>query len=281
MNLRLLLSLLALAGLSACTPAGGGGGDTDTDGDGLLDDDDPDPDNPDTDGDGLTDGQEVNDLGTDPENPDTDGDGYGDGSEVDAGTDPADEDSVIYEGGWPYNPNSDDIDDPGTSGTVDQDDILGRIIGIDQFGDEVDLYDFAGQGKPIILDVFAEWCPPCMNVGSWLSGGGDPYGLEAEFGAVREAINNGDIYWLSIMEQDNQGGPANLAAVQRWDSSYPNEHVPVIANPVMSGYMAHLMQNGFPNFHALNENMEIVYMNDRNTQSLDFQALSVALSLVE
>ena len=52
-------------------------------------------------------------LGTDMESFDTDGDGYGDGDEVQEGSDPTDPDSLIYTGGWPYNPDKASITDPG------------------------------------------------------------------------------------------------------------------------------------------------------------------------
>ena len=55
----------------------------------------------DSDEDGLTDGEEVNEHSSNPTEADTDGDGYLDGWEVAEGSDPADDDSVIYEGGWP------------------------------------------------------------------------------------------------------------------------------------------------------------------------------------
>ena len=162
---------------------------------------------------------------------------------------------------------------------MNQGDVVGRLIGVDQHGDTVDLYDFAYQGRPIVLDVFAEWCPPCQTVAQWLGGGNDAYGLEPYDGSLRAAVNSGDVYWISVMEQDNSGQNANLAAVQRWHSAFPNDAVPVIANPANNGMMAHLAQAGFPNFPALDEAMTIVYMNDRQTQSLDFAALDAVMSL--
>lgn len=67
---------------------------TDRDGDGLTAADEiaygSDPDNPDSDSDGLTDGEEVQLVGTDPVLFDTDGDGLSDGLEVAIGSDPLD-----------------------------------------------------------------------------------------------------------------------------------------------------------------------------------------------
>ena len=76
----------------------GNGVELDTDGDGLIDEEElqigTDPADPDSDEDGLTDGREVNEVGTDPLAPDTDGDGYDDAIELDAGSDPNDPASV-------------------------------------------------------------------------------------------------------------------------------------------------------------------------------------------
>lgn len=67
---------------------------TDRDGDGLTAAEEiaygSDPDNPDSDGDGLTDGEEVQLVGTDPVRFDTDGDGLSDGLEIATGSDPLD-----------------------------------------------------------------------------------------------------------------------------------------------------------------------------------------------
>ena len=119
----------------------------DTDGDGLDDQEeqalDTDPLLADTDGDYLDDGDEHT-RGTDPLIMDTDADGYIDGDEVHAGTDPLDITDVIYIGGWPYNRDKDALGDPQLEGiSPETGSQFARLRRIDQFGDEVDLYDFA------------------------------------------------------------------------------------------------------------------------------------------
>jgi len=272
----LSFSLLVLA---ACGPEP----DPDTDGDGLLDTEEADlgtdPENPDTDGDGLSDGEEHQDIGSDPLVEDTDGDGYADGDEVAHDSSPTDEDDGIYEGFWPYNPDKDALEDPGLDGQIDAGDRVGRLVGVDQFGEEVDLYDFANQDRPVILDVSAAWCPPCKNTASWLAGGSDPFGLEAEFAHVREAVDSGEIYWVTVLEQNSAGGAPTHETCEDWDEDYPHESIPVLADPVVDQLMQHLGQGGYPNFHALNDELVIEYLNDRNSQFLDYQALHVAAEL--
>ena len=168
---------------------------SDTDGDGLSDfeevNGDTDPLVADSDGDGLSDGEEVNDYGSDPNEIDSDGDGYEDSWEVTEGSDPADADSAIYAGGWPYNPDKDgpDISDVDT----DVDEIFAQLSLIDQFGDMVDLHDFTGQGKHIVIDISAVWCGPCNGISEWISGEGDSYG----FGSY--CYRDGCIHWTSFI----------------------------------------------------------------------------------
>lgn len=277
MSIRLALSLLLVA-LVACTPE-----PLDSDGDGLADEDEAkvgtDPDNADTDGDGLSDGDEVWVHETNPLNEDSDGDGYSDSLELDNGYDPMDDDSAFYAGGWPWNPDKDDIDGPDVDDTVDEGDIVANMRGIDQFGDEVQLYDLLGAGVPIIVDVSAQWCPPCKATSLWLAGGPDNVGLTAQFPEFLEAVENGDIIWVTFMDQNNQGGQPTGDTAEEWDSDYPNERVPVLASIEMNQAIDHFDQGGFPNLHCVGPDGVIEYMNERNSQYLDFEALACAEEL--
>jgi len=178
----------------------------------------------DADEDGLSECDEEA-LGTDDGMADSDEDGYPDGDEVVAGTDPADEDDVIYQGGWPFNADKDSIDDPGFGSPAAEGTGLPRYVAMDQFGDEVDLFDFMGHGKPIIIDVSAEWCGPCHQMADWLDGQSE---LFAEYNNVREGVASGDIYWITLVVQDQNGQPADKATIDRWFERHPTERVPVL-----------------------------------------------------
>ena len=97
----------------------------------------------DSDGDGLTDVEEA-EYGTDPLSADSDGDGSLDPHEIAENTDPMDADSVIYQGGWPYNPNKGFLNDPRWESPPHEFVQVPDFVGVDAFGDEVHLYDFAG-----------------------------------------------------------------------------------------------------------------------------------------
>ena len=122
----------------------------------------------DQDGDGLTDAQEL-EIGTDPRSKDSDGDGYWDGDEVTGGSDPVDRNSRIYEGNWPYNPRKSQMTDPGWEGTPAVGTALPRFRALDQYGEEVDLYDFALQGRRIALEVGTRHCSPCKGLAEFYS----------------------------------------------------------------------------------------------------------------
>lgn len=218
----------------------------DTDGDGLDDGDEvelgTDPLDPDTDGDGLDDGSEVTEQ-TDPLDPDTDGDGYLDFDELAEGADPTDAQSVIYRGGWPYHRGKTDLGDPGTADRLAPGAQVGRFVGIDQYGDQVDLYDWAGSDQPIVLDVSATWCPPCNDLADWLSNGDEA--MSEEWPGVRRAVRSGAIRWVTLMYQDGSRNPATRATCEAWDDAYPHERIPVIADPDAE-MTRHLNATGLP-----------------------------------
>lgn len=272
----LLVPLLALA-LTGCPDDGGDDTsdtdvtDTDTSDTDAEDTDDPDTDVEDTDapdadddGDGLDNAEEAA-LGTDPNDVDSDDDGYEDGWEVAEGTDPTSADSRIYQGNWPYNPDKDDIP-AGAFGVAAQ--VGGsspRFVAIDQHGDAFELFDFAGQGKPVFLDVSAEWCGPCNEFSSFLSGRDDNFfGGSDAWKLFRSKLNAGDYYLITLMYQDSRSSPSTLTTLQRWDGNYPNERIPVTTDPryQMSARDGVIRPAGVPSGSLLDEDMKWLVVDD-------------------
>jgi hypothetical protein len=277
---KLTVLTAAFAFLLACEEAGDdaadttGPGDTDgdtqpeespdSDGDGLTDaeeaDAGTDPEVEDTDGDRLMDGDEPAN-GTDPTAYDTDGDGYADGDEVTEGTDPTDADSKIYEGGWPYFWDKDSIEEGSFSSTAGEGDEVPRFVAVDQYGEEVDLYDYAYTGKPIMVDVSAVWCGPCNQMSNWLSHGED---WGSGWDDLRDKLDNGDFYWVTILFQDGSGAASDERDVATWDESYPNEHVMVVTDPG-SKMTAHINPPGIPSLSLIGEDMTWLVVDDTVT----------------
>jgi len=210
----------------------------------------------DSDDDGLSDVAE-NDLGTDPFNPDSDDDGYSDGAELSAGTDPLDAASVVYTGGWPYQANKDNMESVTiASAHNEQGELFPRVELMDQFGDAVDLYDFAGHGKPIMIEICPSWVGPCNNLASWLSGQADPAGWENVYPEVDDAVESDHAYWVHILMEDAGGNEPNLEDLEHWYQQYPNDNIPILADEQRE--LGTTYAHWYPYWILLNDDMTIL-----------------------
>lgn len=243
MNWRGLVVGVALVTLMGCDSDGDGLSNAqekdlgtnpdveDTDGDGLVDggevDAGLDPMNSDSDADHLLDGDEALN-GADPLLADTDDDGYLDGDEVLEGHNPNDKADRIYKGRWPYYYAKDEVKGQNLD-FFEFGKRFARMEFVDQHGDMVDLYDFYNADKPIVIDISAEWCPPCNAISAWLDGAPNEY-YSGIWAAGPEVIERGDVYWITILGQDNYGAPGYQALSERWFELYPTKAIPILAD---------------------------------------------------
>ncbi len=115
----------------------------------------------------------------------------------------------------------------------------------DQNGDDWSLYDH--KGKITVLDLSAMWCAPCLNAAA----------------ASQNIVNHfghDKVQWVTILVEDTQRNPPDLADLQSWDSNYGDGSEPILAGDRslidVSG------QDGFPltswpMFLILDEDMNI------------------------
>lgn len=189
------------------------------------------------------------------ERADTDGDGYRDGDELDEGSDPLDPASVIYEGGWPYNPRKNALPAPGADGGPA---VIGepfaRLQAYDQYGDVVDLYDFSGHGKDVVIVILAMWAHPGTDIVEWITGdgSGDP-----AYAAVHEQVAAGELYWVTLMTEDLQGDPPDVDDVALWAETFPHDRIPVLA---ANSAVAEAYVSVYPTLYRLDDEMRIVAM---------------------
>tara|TARA_X000001036_G_scaffold25927_2_gene21605 strand:+ start:513 stop:1307 length:795 start_codon:yes stop_codon:yes gene_type:complete len=229
---------------------------------------------------------------------DSDGDGYSDEDEVKIGTNPKDPGDRYYLGSWPYNPEKDSIEGEelpiqcpknisceceSNSDCVNNNckknprgeyyctpkpgDTFPRLIAVDQYGEFVDLYDFAMQGKQIVIEFGAAWCSPCKGLSNWLSTG-DASGLrnnrwwKDEYSIIYEKIKNDEIIFITILFEDELREPASYSTSYAWHEKYPNDKIVVLADEYKDIHQW-MKPTGYPCINLIDENMKLVTFTGR------------------
>jgi thiol-disulfide isomerase/thioredoxin len=176
-----------------------------------------------------------------------------------------------YTGGWPENLNKDALGDPGWDTEAEVGAQVPRFVAMDQYGEEVELYDFAGHGVPIVLDVGTEWCAPCQALAAFLSDGDmshlvwdqdeetgeDEYypWWDEDLEGLYDMVQDGELYWITVLFSESEvSGPTTSEDCAEWHEAYPNEMVPVLADTEVQ-LKSWLGVTSYPTLNMLNSDM--------------------------
>ena len=186
-----------------------------------------DPTNPDTDADGLTDGEEVA-LGSNPLSADTDGDGYSDGDEVFEGKDPVDPSSRIYTGNWPYRRDKSMFADPGTETRAWPGEPIPRLHALDQFGDTVDLADFAAPDVEILIEVCGVIWGACRELAVARTDSEQLTEWAYLGEAAMDRVRDGTGRWVTVISEGGElGSSSTYQDVLDWSDEYGDD-IPIL-----------------------------------------------------
>ncbi|MEQ1568500.1 MAG: TlpA disulfide reductase family protein [Myxococcota bacterium] len=112
---------------------------------------------------------------------------------------------------------------------------------IDQFGDEVSMWQFYGQ--VILLDVSTMWCAPCQDLG-----------LHTEQN-WQEYRDRGFVY-VTVLQQDVEGDPTELVDVNEWVDTFAIT-APVLADPDAETYGA-IQNDTFPTVLVVGRDLKVI-----------------------
>jgi hypothetical protein len=107
---------------------------------------------------------------------------------------------------------------------------------------------------------------------SWLEQG-DP-GWDSAWQPVREAVDNGDVFWITVMAQDYSFNPGRRQTATEWYDLFPHPLIPVMADPD-DLMIDHTNLRGFPHVILLNPDLTVAFMpgtgqNDGYWDTLDY-----------
>ena len=150
---------------------------------------------------------------------------------------------------------------------IKQGDTFPHFQAIDQFGETVDIYDFANnEGKYILVEMGAAWCSPCHSLASWFAWDEEeikskPFWRE-KYNIIKDLVKNGDIYFITILYEDEFHDNATYDTAYEWYDTYPDDHIPVLVD---ENKLLHsiIRPTGIPAVTLLAPDMKVMVLSDR------------------
>ena len=165
---------------------------------------------------------------------------------------------------WPVNPNKDSIPDPGWDSAPAVGTVLPNFTAVDQYGNTVELYDLAMEGKPIVLEIGAWVCEPCKALSWFLSTGETGECPHSEvtldtinwwsrsFELIKELVDEGSIRWVTILFSLDD--PMTTEDSAAWHEIFTHDEIVVLADEQLQ-IQEYLQVAAMPRIEVLDEEM--------------------------
>ena len=151
--------------------------------------------------------------------------------------------------------------------TLQEGDIFPEFVAIDQFGEYVNIYDFANkENKYILLEMGAVWCGPCNTLAALFAYGEeeifDKSFWKDEYLKIYDMVKNDEVYFITVLYEDEFRDTATEETVYEWFSTYPDDLIPVLAD---EDKLLHriIKPTGIPAVTLISPNMEVVNISNR------------------
>ena len=134
----------------------------------------------------------------------------------------------------------------------------------------MDIYDFIGHGKRVVLDVGTPYCKPCKGLSAFFATGDsssttvhspDPLTSFAwwkdEYEVILDQINSGELYWITVVWAScdpDKGNPVDAKAAVDWHDEWPNPNITVLVDPDCK-LKDYINLGAMPHIDVLDENL--------------------------
>ena len=149
-------------------------------------------------------------------------------------------------------------------------DIFPQFVGIDQYNQKVNLYNFANQNKYIIIELATTWCDACKTLADWLANNNleikNKRWWKDDYSKVKELIQNNEVYYITILYEKNDRSLPNYLTAQNWFNKYSDKNIPILIDEKKDIHKW-VKPTGIPTAILLNDKMEIVNFSTRGINS--------------
>ena len=132
---------------------------------------------------------------------------------------------------WPRNPAKEELVDPDPLRTYPQvGSDVPRLITVDQFENEVDLYDFYQADRPILVQlVYPDEREASNDLGKLLAGIDGPLS-DGPLSRLPDAVQDGDLWFVRVLVASRFGAgvDATYDDVEYWNGLYPQDGSPLL-----------------------------------------------------
>ena len=157
-------------------------------------------------------------------------------------------------------------------------DIFPDFKAVDQYGDDVSIYDFANQDKYILIEMGTTWCSPCHLLANWLTFNDQEISNKRfwndDYQLIYDLVHENKIYYITILYEDNERNNASYETLYDWFNMYPEERIPILAD---SEKFLHtwIKPTGLPAILLLDENMKIHTFSSRGINKAFDEVLNI------